>query len=100
MQQHQHQYGGRNKKFNSQSQQQQEDYQQHKELRIVRVNAILNHTEQKMLQKFFESLQFKGGMKAYHIEMISEVQAYFKEQKNLCIVFVLEDIDFYIEWSK
>lgn len=53
-----------------------------------------------MLTKFFESLNFKDGMKTYHIEMITEVQEYFKEQKNLCIVFVLEDIDFYIEWSK
>ena len=71
-----------------------------KELRIVRVNSILNNTEQKMLTKFFESLNFKSGQKSYHIEMINEVQEYFKEQKNLCIVFVLEDIDFYIEWSK
>ena len=53
-----------------------------------------------MLQKFFESLNLKASQKNYHIEIINEVQEYFKEQKNLCILFVLEDIDFYIEWSK
>jgi len=71
-----------------------------RELRVVRVNAILNHTEQKMLQKFYESLDLKQKQKSYHIEIINEIQEHFKEQKNLCILFVLEDIDFYIEWSK
>lgn len=64
------------------------------------MNAILNSTEQKMLTKFYESLNIKHGQKSFHVEMIQEVQEYFKEQKNLCILFVLEDIDFYIEWSK
>ena len=91
----QQQQSNRNKKFS----QIQEEEESPKELRVVRVNSILNNTEQKMLTKFFESLNIKG-QKSYHIEMIKEVQDYFSEQKNLCILFVLEDIDFYIEWSK
>jgi origin recognition complex subunit 4 len=28
------------------------------------------------------------------------VEKYFKEQKDMCILFILEDIDFYIETTK
>lgn len=67
---------------------------------MVRVNSILNNTEPKMLTKFFESLQLKNAQKFGHIEMISQVETYFQESKNLCIVFVLEDIEYYIEQTK
>tara|TARA_B110000285_G_C15093834_1_gene600710 strand:+ start:917 stop:1087 length:171 start_codon:yes stop_codon:yes gene_type:complete len=32
--------------------------------------------------------------------MIDEVQKFFQEQEDLCLVFILEDIDYYIESTK
>lgn len=71
-----------------------------KHLKVVRVNSILNNSEPKILQKFCEALNLKSVDKNYTIEMIEMVQKYFDEQKDICLLFILEDIDFYIESSK
>jgi len=61
----------------------------------------LNNNENKILEKFCESLNLKN-QKNYTIEHIDMVQQFFKEDENkgLSIAFILEDIDFYIETSK
>lgn len=66
----------------------------------MRVNSILNNSEGKILSKFCEALDMKQVTKNYTVEMIDEVQKYFQEQDDLCLVFILEDIDFYIESTK
>ena len=53
------------------------------------------------MQKFCDALNFKSGANTqYGIEMIEHVQKYFQEEKNICVFFILEDIDFYIEQTK
>ena len=32
--------------------------------------------------------------------MIEQVQEFFKEQKDICLLFIMEDIDYYIESTK
>lgn len=71
-----------------------------KKLKVVRVNSILNNSEAKIMQKFCEALNFKSGNTQYTIEMIEHVQQYFQQEKNICVFFILEDIDFYIEQTK
>jgi origin recognition complex subunit 4 len=34
------------------------------------------------------------------VEIINEIQEFFKENKNLCVLFILEDIDYYIQTTK
>ncbi len=34
------------------------------------------------------------------MEIINEIQEFFKENKNLCVLFILEDIDYYIQTTK
>lgn len=67
---------------------------------MVRVNSILNNSESKILVKFCEALKLDNISKNYTIEMIEHVQEYFKTQNNMCLLFILEDIDFYIETTK
>lgn len=72
-----------------------------KRLKVVRVNSILNNSEGKILQKFCEALNFTQVEKNYSVEMIQEVQKYFEQMNGqMCLLFILEDIDFYIEQTK
>lgn len=71
-----------------------------RKLEVVRVNSILNNSEGKILQKFCEALNLKAAGKNYTIEMIEMVQKFFDDQKGICLLFILEDIDFYIENTK
>ena len=69
---------------------------------MVLVNSILNNSEQKIFFKFCEALNLKQvANKNQTVELITEVQELFqRDQKNLCILFILEDVDSYIESSK
>ena len=71
-----------------------------KAFKVVRVNSILNNSEGKIFQKFCEALNFKSVQKNYTVEMMDEVQKFFNEQNNFCLLFILEDIDFYISNTK
>jgi hypothetical protein len=72
----------------------------------VRVNSILNNSEQKIMMKFNESLDLnkkKENFNKLHlqnqlntVEIINEIQEFFNQNKNLCVLFILEDIDYYI----
>ena len=44
-----------------------------KQLKIVRVNSILNNSEAKIMLKFCDALGMKQVQKNYTIEMIDEV---------------------------
>lgn len=69
-------------------------------LKVVRVNSILNNTESKILQKLHDALDLKGLNGNYTIEIFEQVKSYFEKEKNLCLIFILEDIDYYIESTK
>ena len=71
-----------------------------RDLKIARVNSILNNSEAKIFMKFGEALGIKNLNKNQTVELIAEVQALFKEQKNLCVVFILEELDHYIDSSR
>ena len=71
-----------------------------RQLKIVRVNSILNNSEAKILTKFCEALKLKANAKNYTVEMIDMAKEYFESEDNLCLLFILEDIDFYIESTK
>ena len=71
-----------------------------RQLKIVRVNSILNNSESKILTKFCEALKLKASAKNYTVEMIDMAREYFESEENLCLLFILEDIDFYIESTK
>lgn len=67
----------------------------------MRVNSILNNSESKILQKFCEALNMKHLKdKNQTVEMINQVQEFFEAQSDLCLLFILEDIDYYIESTK
>jgi hypothetical protein len=68
---------------------------------MVRVNSILCNSESKILEKFYSALDLKGH-KSDSVEMIERTLAFFKEERNrgMCLVFILEDIDFYIANTK
>jgi origin recognition complex subunit 4 len=34
------------------------------------------------------------------VEIINEIQEFFNQNRNLCVLFILEDIDYYIQTTK
>jgi len=72
------------------------------ELKVVKVNAtLLEANESKILMQFCETLGLKEQSKQFYtVEMISEIQKYFTENKKVSLLFVFEDIDYYISETK
>jgi hypothetical protein len=73
-----------------------------KDLRVVRVNTTLfNANETRMLAKFMEVLDLQARSKElYTVEMITEIQNFFEANKDVCLLLIFEDIDFYIQETK
>jgi hypothetical protein len=67
-------------------------------LKVVRVNTtLLNANESKILMRFCETLGMQSQMKTFYtVEMITEIQKYFQEHPNVSLLFVFEDIDYYL----
>lgn len=71
------------------------------ELRVIRVNSILSNSETKILIKLCESLRLKQQQKGFHsLEMITLISKYFEDNSKISVLFILEDVDYYVETTK
>lgn len=77
------------------------------ELKVIRVNSILLNSETKILIKLGESLKLKQHQQAmaakaqfHQLEMVDSIKRYFEENPGMAVLFVLEDIDYYVETTK
>lgn len=72
-----------------------------RELKFCRVNSILNNSEPKIFVKFTEALGIKDQANKHQtVELIETVKEMFENNKNLCVIFVLEEVDHYIETTR
>ena len=83
----------------------QESATENLELKVIRVNSILSNSETKILQRLSEALKLphvQGEQKAsfHSIEMVDSIKEYFSKKQNQAVLFVLEDIDYYVETTK
>ena len=70
-------------------------------LRAIRVNATMSNSEPKFQAKFCEALGLRDlDSKVTSNEFTNRVQEYFQENKELAILFVFEDIDYYVETTR
>ena len=67
-------------------------------LKIIRINTIQTKSEAGMLGKLCDSLGMHQAKRSfYSVEMIEEVKAYFESNKDVSVLFVMEDIDYYVD---
>jgi len=76
-------------------------------LKVIRVNSILSNSETKILIRLSAALRLKTTLDSanakaqfHSIEMIDSIKRYFQENPNQAVLFVLEDIDYYVETTK
>jgi len=76
------------------------------ELKVIRVNSILSNSETKILQRLSEALkitrvsQSEPKSSFHSVEMVDSIREYFERKQNQAVLFVLEDIDYYVETTK
>ena len=71
------------------------------ELNVIKVNSTLNNSESKILMKLCETLGLKEESKSFYtVEMISHLQDYFVRNPTTSVLFIFEDIDYYVETTK
>lgn len=71
------------------------------ELIVIRVNSILSNNETKILSKLIESLKLKQSTSSFQsIEMMKTIEQYFVDNRNNSVLFILEDVDFYVQNTK
>jgi Cdc6-like AAA superfamily ATPase len=75
------------------------------ELKVIRVNSILSNSETKILARLGEALKLRSGGSAakasYHsLEMVNSIKEYFEQNPRTAVLFVLEDVDYYVETTK
>jgi origin recognition complex subunit 4 len=76
------------------------------ELKVIRVNSILSNSETKILQRLSEALkitrvsQSEPKSSFHSVEMVDSIKEYFERKHNQAVLFVLEDIDYYVETTK
>ena len=68
----------------------------------MRVNTtLLDANESKILMKFCEVIGLQAQAKQFYtVEMITQIQDYFTEHPEVSLLFIFEDIDFYINETK
>ena len=68
---------------------------------MIRLNSTLNNSENKIQAKFCDALGLKEEAKGLTaMEMVAKVQEYFEECPGMSILFIFEDIDYYVETTK
>ena len=67
-------------------------------LKVIKLNSTLNNSENKIQAKFCEALGLDRSITA--IEMVEAVHNYFESNPELSILFIFEDIDYYVETTK
>lgn len=78
------------------------------QLKVIRVNSILSNSETKILMRLSESLKLRSAnaeglqqrAQFQSVEMIETIKEYFRKQPKQAVLFVLEDIDYYVETTK
>lgn len=51
--------------------------------------------------RFCETLGMQSQMKAFYtVDMITEIQKYFQDNPHVSLLFVFEDIDYYLQATK
>jgi origin recognition complex subunit 4 len=76
------------------------------DLKVIRVNSILSNSETKILQRLSEALkitrvsQSEPKSSFHSVEMVDSIREYFERKQNQAVLFVLEDIDYYVETTK
>ena len=71
------------------------------ELKVIRVNSTMNNSEPKIQMKFCEALGLKDfDRQITSNEFTNKVTEYFQSEPNLSILFVFEDIDYYVETTR
>lgn len=73
-------------------------------MKVIRVNSILSNSETKILQRLSDFLKVgssnAGKSNMQSIEMIDSVKKHFIDNPNQAVLFILEDIDYYVETTK
>ena len=70
-------------------------------LKAIRVNATMSNSEPKFQAKFCEALGLKElDKQVTSNEFTNRVQEFFQENKDLSILFVAEDIEYYVETTR
>ena len=71
-------------------------------LTVIRVNSTLNNSEPKIQMKFLEAIGLRDAenKNITSSEFTNKVQEYFQHNKDLSILFVFEDIDYYVETTR
>lgn len=70
-------------------------------LRVIRLNSALNNSENKIQAKFCDALGLKDAARGLTgMEMQQKIVEYFELNPNLSILFIFEDIDYYVETTK
>ena len=69
-------------------------------LKVIRLNSALNNSENKIQKKFCEALGLDNASQLTSIEMQQKVIEYFNAYPDLSILFIFEDIDYYVETTK
>jgi hypothetical protein len=71
------------------------------ELLTIRLNSILTKTEPALISKFAELLGIHNSKQELNSNsMVEIIKEYFQENPNVNVLFVLEDIDYYVENTK
>ena len=60
------------------------------------MNSTLNNSENKIQKKFCEALGLRDSKQLTSVEMVEKVKEHFEELPNLSILFIFEDIDYYV----
>ena len=75
-----------------------------RELTIFRMNAILNNQEKGVATTFFKTLGISKDLisdKANpYNEMFSILEDHFAEHRNSTVLFIFENIEYYVQHSK
>ena len=69
---------------------------------MIRLNSILNNSENKIQAKFFEALGLKESNKniVTSVEMVENINKFFEDNEDISVLFIFEDIEHYVESTK
>ena len=71
------------------------------DLKVIKVNGTLNNSENKIQAKFCEVLGLRSeGGKITSVEMEQKVVEFFQQNEALSVLFIFEDIEYYVESTK
>lgn len=69
----------------------------------MKINSYLSNSENKIFFKFLSALGLTKGVRKAEttsLEMYAKVQEFFKNNSEVVLLFIFEDIDHYVETTK